>query len=111
MPEPQELNEVLKDKKIISIEPGSTPDWMVINLEPKGIVKDYELGERAFLTVFVGGRKGSSDDNYYATCALHVEGEDRFGSACMVRDEGWGTGRQRIATCLSQVLGWLRLQR
>src|ERR1700757_3266675 len=86
MPETQELNEVLKDKKILSIEPGTTPGWMVINLEPQGIIAKYEPGDRVFLTVFVGGRKGASDDVYTSTCALHLKGEDRHGTAYMVRD-------------------------
>ena len=33
MSEPQELNEVLRGRKIQSVEPGATPGWMVINLE------------------------------------------------------------------------------
>ena len=86
MPEPQELNELLKDKKITSIEPGTTPGWMVINFEPEGIVAKHRPGDRVFLTVFVGGRKGSYDAEYFSTCALHRKGEDGRGTAYMIRD-------------------------
>ena len=32
------------------------------------------------------GRKGSEDDNYYSTCALHLKDKDRRGTAHVVRD-------------------------
>lgn len=65
MPEPLELNAVLQGRRITSIEPGDTNGWMLINLE----TTCDEL--RMFLTMWVGGRKGESEDNHSATCSLH----------------------------------------
>lgn len=86
MPEPIELNAVLQGKKILSVEPGTTPGWMIINFDPQEFTQACEPGDRIFLTVFVGGRKGSEDDNYSSTCALHRKGNDGCGMAHMVRD-------------------------
>jgi hypothetical protein len=87
MPEPLELNEVLQGRKILSVEPGTTAGWMVINLELKTEESQAHPDMRLFLTVFIGGRKGSSDDNYHSTCALHCKTSDTWSTASMVRDE------------------------
>jgi hypothetical protein len=86
MPEPLELNEVLQGRKILSVEPGTTPGWMLLNLELKTEESETDPGMRMFLTVFVGGRKGSSDDNYHSRSALHYKSADGRGSAHMIRD-------------------------
>lgn len=59
---------------------------MVINFEPHEFPETCEAGDRVFLTVFVGGRKGSEQDNCSSTCALHLKGSDGCGIAHMVRD-------------------------
>jgi hypothetical protein len=86
MTELQILHEVLRDKKILSIEAGRMPGWMMINFEPQAIVAEYEPGDSVFLSVFVGGRNGSDEDEYFSTCALYLTGKDGSGSAYMVRD-------------------------
>jgi hypothetical protein len=84
--EPLELNEVLQGKKILSIELGTTPGWMLVNLGPQAFY-NCEHGERVFLTVFVGGRSGSSNDKDYYTCALHYKKKgDVWRTADPVRD-------------------------
>ena len=86
MPEPQEVNEVLQGRRILTVEPGTTPGWMIINLELKPEERDAQPDMRVFLTVFIGGRKGSSDDDYQSTCALHFKNPDGRSTAHMVRD-------------------------
>jgi hypothetical protein len=87
MPEPLELNEVLQGRKILSVEPGATAGWMVINLELKAAEREAHPDMRLFLTVFIGGRKGSSDDNDHSTCALHRKASGTWSAANMIRDE------------------------
>ncbi len=86
MPEPFELNEMLQGRKILSVEPGTTAGWMIINVESNPEEREIQPDLRVFLTVFIGGRKGSSDANYYSTSALHYKHADGTGSAHMVRD-------------------------
>jgi len=86
MSEPLELNEVLKGRKILSVEPGATPGWMIVNLELNPEERDAQPDQRLFLTVFVGGRKGSSEDNYHSTSALHYKAADGISTADMIRD-------------------------
>jgi hypothetical protein len=86
MAEPGELNEVLQGRKVLSVEPGTTPGWMIINLELESEEREAQADLRLFLTVFIGGRKGSDDDSYYSTCALHVKNSDGRSTAHMVRD-------------------------
>jgi hypothetical protein len=87
MPEPTELNEVLQGRKILSVEPGTTPGWMLINLELKPEERAAEPDMRVFLTVFVGGRKGSEDDNYHSTSALHFKSATEGSGVHTIRDE------------------------
>jgi hypothetical protein len=82
--EPLELNEILQGGTILSIEPGTTHGWMCINLKPEE--RDAEAGMRLFLTVFIGGRKGSAEDEHHSTAALHSQGADGRGTVHMVRD-------------------------
>jgi hypothetical protein len=86
MPEPLELNEVLQGRKILSVEPGTTPGWMVINLELNPEERDAQPDLRLFLTVFIGGRNGSSEDNFYSTSALHLKRADGRSTADVIRD-------------------------
>jgi hypothetical protein len=102
MPEPEELNEVLQGRKILSAEPGTTPGWMILNLEPRTEEREAHPGIRLFLTVFVGGRNGSSEDNYYSTCALHWKAPNRRSTAEVVRDKRDPAMRMSSA---SQALG------
>lgn len=89
MPEPFEMNELLQGRKITRVENGTTPGWMVIFFEMPSMEDGTEIEE--YLTIFVGGRKGTSDDNYYSTCALHrkvLSGPDKGLGGCVnVRDE------------------------
>jgi hypothetical protein len=41
---------------------------------------------RLFLTVFIGGRKGSSEANFYSTSALHLKRADGRSTTDMIRD-------------------------
>jgi len=86
VPEPAELNEMLQGRKIRSVEPGSTPGWMILNLELKPEELDAQPDLRLFLTVFVGGRKGSSEANHSSTSALHYKGADGTSGVYVVRD-------------------------
>jgi len=89
MPEPFEMNKPLQGRKISRVENGTTPGWMVIFFETEPL-EDGTLMED-YLTIFVGGRKGTNDDNYYSTCALHrkvMSGKDEgLGNCVNVRDE------------------------
>ena len=82
--EPIELNEKLQGHKILSIEPGTTPGWICINLKPEE--RDAEAGMRLFLTVFIGGRKGSAEAEHHSTAALHYQGADGRSTVHMIRD-------------------------
>jgi hypothetical protein len=84
--EPIELHEVLQGRKIQSVEPGATPGWMLINLELNPEERNAEAGMRLFLTVFVGGRKGSAEAEHHSTAALHHQGADGRSTVHMVRD-------------------------
>ncbi len=87
MPEPLELNDELQGRKIQSVEPGTTPGWMVINLELKPEEHEAEPEMRLFLTVFIGGRKGPSEASYSSTSALHYKGADGRSTVHAIRDE------------------------
>jgi hypothetical protein len=80
MPEPFEMNKLLQGRKVIRVENGTTPGWMVIFFESD---PDPLTGNKTemFLTIYVGGRKGGPDANHYSTCALH-----KGNSVLMVRD-------------------------
>ena len=86
MPEPTEVNKILQGRTILSVEPGSTPGWMLINLELNPEEHEAEPGLRLFLTIFIGGRKGSEQDNDHCTAALHFKRADGPSTAYMVRD-------------------------
>jgi hypothetical protein len=86
MAEPTELNEILRSRRVLSVEPGRTPGWMVVNFELNPDEREAQPDMRLFLTVFVGGRKGSSDANHYSTCALHDKSADGCGTVEMIRD-------------------------
>jgi hypothetical protein len=86
MPEPVELNEVLQGRKILSVEPGATNGWMVINFELKPEEREAQPDLRLFLTVFIGGGKGSSEANYHSTSALHYKASNGRSTVHMVRD-------------------------
>ncbi len=87
MSEPLELNEVLQGRKILGVEAGATPGWMLVNLEPTEKEREAHPGMRMFLTVFVGGRRASSpEDLHWSTCALHGRDPDGGGIADIVRD-------------------------
>jgi hypothetical protein len=78
------LNDALAGRKILSVEEGTTPGWMVIKLEPPA---EWPRNVRMYLTVFVGGRKQkSSEDGHYWTVALHSGKEDDGGIADPIRD-------------------------
>jgi hypothetical protein len=88
MSEPLELNEVLQSRYILSVEPGTTAGWMVINLALTPEEQELHPGTRLFLTVFIGGRKASSnEDNHHWTCALHSVASNDWGTSNIVRDE------------------------
>jgi hypothetical protein len=86
MPEPLELNDELQGRKILSVEPGTTPGWMVINLELKPEECEAQPGLRLFLTVFIGDRKGSDEDNNHSTAAIHYRRAGGLSTVYMVRD-------------------------
>jgi hypothetical protein len=78
------LNDVLAGKKIVSVEEGTTPGWMVFNFEPP---ENFPEGARMYLTIWVGGRKQQSyENNHHWTAAMHAMGKDGIGSAGPVRD-------------------------
>jgi hypothetical protein len=87
MPEPTELNQALQGRKILSFEPGTTAGWMVTNLELTAEERAAEPDLRVFLTIFVGGRKGSAEANYYSTCALHFKSADGRSGVHVIRDQ------------------------
>ena len=90
MPEPLELNDELQGRKILSVEPGTTPGWMVINLELKPEECEAQPGLRLFLTVFIGGRKGSDEDNNHSTSAIHYHWQTLLaGDATFPDGRGW----------------------
>jgi len=78
------LNEDLAGIKIISVEEGTTPGWMVLNLEtPNG----YQDGFTYYLTVWVGGRKEEDGESrHHWTSALHATLSDGGGTADPIRD-------------------------
>lgn len=86
MAEPLELNQILQGRKILSVELGTTPGWMLLNLELNSKEREAQPDLRIFLTVFVGGRKGSSETNHYSTCALHHRVADGRGTVDAIRD-------------------------
>jgi hypothetical protein len=86
MSEPLELNKMLQGRTILSVEPGTTPGWMTINLDPSPHEREVHPDIRVFLTVFIGGRKGSSEDNHFSTCAVHYKSVDGGSEVDMVRD-------------------------
>lgn len=86
MSEPQELNEVLQGRKILGVEPGATPGWMIVNLELNAEEREARPEPRLFLTVFIGGRKGSPEANHHSTSALYYKVADGRGEADMIRD-------------------------
>src|SRR5689334_12303824 len=87
MAEPLELNEILQGRKILSVEAGRTPGWMLLNLEVNPKEREAEPDLRLlFLTVFVGGRKGSGEAEHHSTSALHSQLADGGGTVEMIRD-------------------------
>ena len=82
--EPQELNEVLRGRKILSVEPGATPGLMIVNLELNAEEREAHPELRLFLTVFIGSRKGSSEANYHSTSTLDFKGADGRSTADMM---------------------------
>jgi hypothetical protein len=106
MSEPLELNEVLPGRKILSVEPGTTPGWMVLNLGLSPEEREAQPDLRLFLAIFVGGRKGSAEAEHHSTCALHFKGADGRSTADMIRD---GRDREMAMASASQALGDTRL--
>ena len=90
-----DLNEVLAGKRIISIQEGSTPGWLLINFDVSEVqMYDHdnkpvatEPGTRVFVTVYVGGRlETDSESVHHSTCALHSKQKDGGGISSAVRD-------------------------
>jgi hypothetical protein len=106
MPEPLELNEMLQGRKILGVEPGRTPGWMVLNLELKAEEREAQSDLRLFLTVFIGGRKGFSDANHFSTSALHYKGAGGPSTVHVIRD---GRDPEMPMSSASQSLGDTRL--
>jgi len=91
----ENLNEVLKNRKIVSIEEGSTPGWLLINFDVSEFQmydhKDQHVptdpGTRVFLTVYVGGRqKEDGESHHHWTCALKTMQASGGGMSNAVRD-------------------------
>jgi hypothetical protein len=80
-----DLNETLAGRKLLSVEEGSTPGWMVFNFEPP---PDWPEGVKMYFTIWVGGRKQQGhEDHHHWTAAFHAMAKDGVGTADPVRDE------------------------
>jgi len=76
----------LQGRKILSVEAGTTPGWMLIDLELNPEEREAEPDLRLFLTVFIGGRNGSDEANHHSTSALHYKSADGHSNVEMIRD-------------------------
>ncbi len=80
----QQLNEAIKGKVIKGVEPGTTPGWMVFEIEP-----GEGDGKRTLLTIFVGGNneRTESEKRHFALAALHTVFLDERRWVWPVRDD------------------------
>jgi hypothetical protein len=80
----EQLHKILAGRKILSVENGNTPGWLVINFEPSEELLQNNPGKslREFLTVQLLGE----GDPHYSSCALHVKEPDGNGIVWMLRD-------------------------
>jgi hypothetical protein len=69
------LNEILADKTVLSVERGSSPGWLVINLTPPS------ADCRCFLTVWCGGIREHLEPEHDWDIALHHR---------QLSGDGWG---------------------
>ncbi len=79
--EPKDMHELLAGRTITSVEEGTTPGWMVLNVDVPQEISDME---RMFLTIYVGGRNGG--DLHSWSCALHLTRPKKSGQIEVVRD-------------------------
>jgi hypothetical protein len=90
----KQLNEVLAGKKIISVEEGTSEDWLLLNFDANefelvnhdgsGIPTPAEPGTRIYLTVSLHNEHPNNE--HYAPVAFHIHGKDGTGTVNMVRD-------------------------
>jgi hypothetical protein len=83
------LNEMLQQKTISHIEPGTTPGWVVLFFEnhDPSLVDDEGKPVELFMTIFVGGSKFDHEESlYHSNCALHFRAKNGCSTCDHVRD-------------------------
>jgi|ERR1700728_3072378 len=63
------LNDILGGRTILSVEPGTTYGWVVINLVPKS------EESRVFLTIRVGEEPMTNEAHHSSEAAIHSKGD------------------------------------